>query len=88
MEPEYGSTVFPSCINVLDESMMKWFIKWAPGFMFVGRKPHLFVNERHTIFCALSYILWRAQIVEGKYRPTQLGPNKWEELGKNFGLML
>ena len=38
---------FPSCINVLDESMMEWFNKWCPGFMCGGRKPHPFGNERH-----------------------------------------
>ena len=26
--------------------------------------------------------------MEGKYRPTELGKNKWEELGKIVGLML
>ena len=79
---------FPSWINVLDESMMEWFNKWYPVFMCVGRKPHPFGNERHTISCALTSILWRAQIVEGKDRPTELGKKKWEELGKTVGLML
>ena len=69
--------VLPSCINVLDESMMEWFNKWDPGFMRVGRKPHPFGNEGHTIHCALTSILWRAQIVEDKYRPTELGKKKW-----------
>ena len=63
----------PSCINVLDESMMEWSNKWSPGFICVGRKPHPFGNERHTISCALTSILWRSQIVEGKDRPTELG---------------
>ena len=40
----------PSCINVIDESMMEWFNKWDPGFMFVGRKPHPFGNDWHAIF--------------------------------------
>ena len=35
---------FPSWINDLDASMMEWFNKWAPGFMFVVRKPHPFGN--------------------------------------------
>jgi hypothetical protein len=72
---------FPAWINVLDESMMEWFNKWAPGFMCVGRKPHPFGNERHTISCALTTILWRAQIVEGKDRPAQLrNGQSWEKL--------
>ena len=39
----------PSWINVLDDSMMEWFNKWAPVFMCVGRKPHPFGNERHAL---------------------------------------
>ena len=51
---------FPSWINVLDDSMMDWFNKWAPGFMCVGRKPHPFVNEHHAICFNLTSIMWRA----------------------------
>ena len=78
----------PSWINVLDESIMEWFKKWDPGFMCVGRKPHPFGNERHTISCALTSIRWRAQIVEGKERTTQIGPKKWEDLGNTVGIVL
>ena len=79
---------FPSWINILDESMMEWFNKWAPSFMCVVRKPHPFGNERHAIFYALTSILWRAHIMEGKDMPTELGNKKWEELGKTVGLMV
>ena len=78
----------PSWINVLDESMIEWFNKWDPGSMCVGRKPYSFGNERHTICCALTSILWRSQIVEGKDRTTELGKNKWEDLGKTVCFML
>ena len=71
---------FPSWINVLDEYMMEWFKKWAPGCMCVGRKTHPFGNERHTSCCALASILWRAQIVEGKDRPNELGGKNWGRL--------
>ena len=47
---------------ILNKSMIEWFDKYAPGFMCVGPKPHPFNNERHTICCVLTYILWRAQI--------------------------
>ena len=30
--------------------MMEWFNNYSHGFMFVGRKPHLFGNDRNTIF--------------------------------------
>ena len=72
----------PSWINVLDESMMEWFDKYAPGFMCVGRKPFPFGNKRHTICCGLTSILWRAQIVEGKDRPRPLSQKEYNELGK------
>ena len=52
-----------SWINVLDEIMMEWFNKYAHGFMCVGRKPDPFGNERHTICCGFTRILWRVQIV-------------------------
>ena len=65
----------PSCINVLDKIMMEWFNKHVPGFIFVGHKIYPFGNESHTIFCGSTYILWRVQIVEGKYSPGPLGQN-------------
>ena len=34
----------PSWINVLDESRMELFNKYAPRFMCVGVKPHPFNN--------------------------------------------
>ena len=58
---------------MLDEIIMEWYSDFAPGFMYIGRKPCPVVNEHHTITCALTTILSRAQIVEGKDRPTQLG---------------
>ena len=56
--------------------------------MFFGRNPHLFSNERHTVCCGLTSIYWRAQIVEGKYLPSQRGAKQHQELGKVVGLML
>ena len=67
----------PSWINVLDDSMMEWFNKWDPGFTCVRHNPHLFGNEWHTICCALTSILWRSHIMEGKDRRTKIGKNKW-----------
>ena len=52
-----------SLINVLGESMMEWFNKYALIFMCVGCKPHTFGNERQTICCGPTYIFWRAQIL-------------------------
>ena len=78
----------PQWINVLDESMMECFGKYAPRFMFVGRKPHHFVNERHTICCGLTFVLWIYQIVEGKDIPQSLGQKEYNQLVKTVSLML
>ena len=51
-------------------------------------KKRKYWPKGHKICCALTPILWRAQIVKGKDRPTELGKKKWEELGKTVGLML
>ena len=78
----------PSCINVLDKSMMEWFNKYAPIFMCVGRKTHHFGNERHSICFGLTSIFWRSHIVGRKYFPQQLGQEEYNELGKTVSLML
>ena len=64
MEDEFSL----SWISLLYESMMEWINRECPDFIFVGHKPHHFGNERHTICCALTSILFRALIVEGKDR--------------------
>ena len=77
MEEEWNMNISDgfniSFINVLDKSMMKWFNKYATGFMCVGRKLHTFGNTRHIICFGLSSILWISKISEGKYRPLKLG---------------
>ena len=50
--------------------------------MCVECKPYTSGNKRHTICCDLTYILWRYQIVEGKYCPQPLGKKEYNELGK------
>ena len=77
-----------SWINVLDEGIIQCFNKYTPGFMCVGHKPHPFGNKIQTICCGLTPILWRSQIVEGKYRPHQLDKMENNELGKTTSLML
>ena len=47
-----------ACINVLDETMMEWFIKFCPEFMFVEHKPHCFGNENHVVCGGLTSIMW------------------------------
>ena len=78
----------PGCINVLDKSMMEWFNNYSPVFVCVDRKPHIFGNDRDTVCCGLTSIIWRAPIVEGKYFPSQRGSKQHQEFGKTVGLML
>ena len=78
----------PSWINVLDESMMEWFKKWYLVFMCASRKPHPFFNEPNVICCPLISIMWGAQIVEGKDRPTRINMKKFKYLVKTIGIML
>ena len=67
---------------------MKWFHKYAPGFMCVGRKPHLFSNEIHTVCCGLISIFLRPQIVEGKDHPKNIGHKEYNDIGKMVSIML
>ena len=76
----------PRYINFLDESMMEWFNKYSTGFMFVGRNPHPFGNDRHTICCGLTSIIWIAQNIEGKDCPSQRSAKQHQELGMAVGL--
>ncbi len=74
----------------LDESMSIWFQRWTcPGWVFCPRKPHPFGNEYHTACCGLSGVLFSMEMVEGKDRPRQLGPQEFDdEGGKTCGLLL
>ena len=45
----------PSSINVLDNNMMEWYNKFAPGFMCVGQKPNTFGNGLHTLMAKGVY---------------------------------
>ena len=56
--------------------------------MCVGSRPHPFGNKRHTIFCGLKYILWRAQVAEDKDQPQNIGQKKYNELSKMVSLMI
>ena len=78
----------PSWINVMEKIVMEQFNKYQPGFICIGHKPHPVDNDSHTIYCSLTSIFWRAQIVEGKYHPQQFSQKECEELGKLVSLML
>ena len=56
--------------------------------MCVVRKPHPFGNERHTIACGLSTIIYFAEIVEGRDRPRERRRPAFSEIDKTVGTML
>ena len=73
----------PSCFNVLDESMQECVSKYTfPAWVCVGRKSRPFGNERHTIACGLSTIMWYADILEVRDRSCERGRPDFGELGK------
>ena len=68
--PGYNGKSFHMCqmedVCVIDEIIQEWISYYTcPAWIFVGRKPHPFGNESHTIACELSKIMWFAEIVEG-----------------------
>ena len=79
----------PSWVSVLDDSMQEWISKYTcPAWMCVGRKPHPFGNERHTIACGLSTIMWFSEIVEGRDHPRERGRPEFDDIGKTVGTIL
>ena len=56
--------------------------------MYVGIQPHLFVNERHTIYFGLTSIMFQAQIVEGNYRSRKLDDKNFYSLVSTVVLMI
>ena len=79
----------PSWMNTIDESMSKWVNEYTcPGFMCVPRKPWKFGNEYHDAGCAMSNIIWRVDLREGKDRPRHLGEKEHDNKGRTIGTLL
>ena len=77
---EHFTSAWVSC---LDESMFKWMNEYTcPGFRCVPRNPWSFRNEYHMIACGLTRVLYRMEIVEGNYMPSQRPPKEFYDLGK------
>ena len=76
-------------IVCLDESMSLWTNMWTcPGWVFCPRKPWDCGNEYHTIACGVCSIIFHMEMMEGKWRPKELGQMEFERLGKTVGLLL
>jgi hypothetical protein len=88
MEPTHQEHFFPSWMSCLDKSMSSWTRKWTyPGFMYIPRKPHSMGKEYHSIWCGISGIMFRIELVEGKNGPPEVH-KQFEEKGKTAGLLL
>ena len=78
-----------SWVRRLDESMQEWISKYIfTDWMCVGRKPHPFGNERHTIACGLLTIIWFEELVKGMYCSHEHIRPEFDEIGKTVGIML
>ena len=79
----------PSWVSVLDESIQNWLDRYTfPGWMFVPHNSHPFVNKYNIIVCELTKVIYRIEIVEGKYRPREMGRKYFGKKGVMAGLMV
>ena len=76
-------TFVSSWIVCVDESMVVFYNKYAPGWIAVKRKPHPLGNEYHTTACCESKIIFWIEIVEGKSKPKE-GPHAESKFEKEF----
>ena len=74
-----------SWIICVDESMVVFYNKYAPGWIAVKRKPHPLGNEYHTTACCDTKIIIWIEIVEGKDKPKE-GEYSETEFEREFGL--
>ena len=69
--------------------MQEFISKYTcPNWMWDGSKLRPFGNDRHTIACGLSTIMWFSEILEGRDRPCGSGRPEFDEIGKTLVTML
>ena len=78
-----SKTFNPAWMVCVDESMVVFYNKYAPGWIAVKRKPHPLGNEYHTTACCESKIIFCIELVEGKSAP-KLGPHREAEFEHEF----
>ena len=74
----------PSWLCVVDESMVAFLNKYAPGWTAVKRKPHPHGNEYNTTADCFCKIIFHMEIREGKDQPTE-GPYSKSKFEEEFG---
>ena len=66
------SKVFvPGWIVCVDESMVVFYNKYAPGWIVIKRKPHPMGNEYLTTACCQSKVIFWIELVQGKDIPKE-----------------
>ena len=61
----------PSWIVCVDERMITFYNDHAPGWISLNKNPHPLWNECHTIVSCETKIIFRMELVEGKYNPKE-----------------
>ena len=77
-----------SYINVIDKNTIERYNNSPPWFMFVGSELYTFGNERHKIWCGITYNFCTTDFVELKYRPAQLSQKLYLYLRRTVGRMI
>ena len=69
--------------------MQEWIINYTcPDWIYFGRKPRPFGNERHTIACGLSKTMWFADISEGRDIPCEHRRPEFDDIEKTVGTIM
>ena len=74
----------PSWMVWVDESMVVFYNKYAPGWIVVKRKPHPMGNEYHTTACWATKVIFWIELVQGKDVPKE-GEHRELEFEQEFG---
>ena len=84
-----SNNFIPGWISCFYESMMISTNKFVPVWVVLPRNPHPFWNECHTIFCAMSVVVFFVELVEGRDLPIERGKPELEaDYGATGGLMI
>ena len=84
---QWSKVLKPGWLLTIDESMIKWLSRYRmPGWMCVGRKPDSIGHELKTLCCAITKVLFKMELQEGKELDRQKKYVK--EFGAQAGLTL
>jgi hypothetical protein len=79
--------ILPGWLCCADESMASFISKFCPGFTNIKRKPRPRGNCLHSIADAITKILFKLVLQEGKDRPAHSPPQKFQHLFPDGGVV-